>query len=186
MESGHVALAITGMTCGHCVAAVKKALAAVPGVEAVEVTLSPPARWFLATLEDNRGDACEGDAEEGYPPPRRPDNRRESCSSGRTDGRWESTPSTHKHRNCSPRSTRCCGRRGCPARGIWRRFSTISRVRQQPFRLEELYMRRLSYPGFPSHKGEHVAFINDFYDCGTSTTPTAQPRAGRQDGPLHG
>jgi copper chaperone CopZ len=42
MERGHVALAITGMTCGHCVAAVKKALMAVPGVEAVEVTLSPP------------------------------------------------------------------------------------------------------------------------------------------------
>lgn len=35
-------LAITGMTCGHCVAAVKKALAAVPGVETVDVTLSPP------------------------------------------------------------------------------------------------------------------------------------------------
>ena len=32
------------------------------------------------------------------------------------------------------------------------------------FGLEELYMRRLSYPEFPSHKGEHVAFINDFYD----------------------
>jgi len=32
------------------------------------------------------------------------------------------------------------------------------------FGLEELYMRRLSYPGFPTHKGEHVAFINDFYD----------------------
>ena len=32
------------------------------------------------------------------------------------------------------------------------------------FGLEEIYMRRLSYPGFPAHKGEHVAFINDFYD----------------------
>jgi hemerythrin-like metal-binding protein len=32
------------------------------------------------------------------------------------------------------------------------------------FGLEELYMRRLSYPEFPSHKGAHVAFINDFYD----------------------
>ena len=32
------------------------------------------------------------------------------------------------------------------------------------FGLEELYMRRLSYPEFPSHKVEHVAFINDFYD----------------------
>ncbi|MGA8752023.1 heavy-metal-associated domain-containing protein [Candidatus Deferrimicrobium sp.] len=42
MEKEQVALAITGMTCGHCVAAVKKALTAVPGVEAVEVNLSPP------------------------------------------------------------------------------------------------------------------------------------------------
>jgi hemerythrin-like metal-binding protein len=32
------------------------------------------------------------------------------------------------------------------------------------FGLEELYMRRLSYPEFPSHKAAHVAFINDFYD----------------------
>ena len=32
------------------------------------------------------------------------------------------------------------------------------------FGLEEIYMRRLVYPGFPSHKGEHVAFINDYYD----------------------
>ena len=32
------------------------------------------------------------------------------------------------------------------------------------FGLEEIYMHRLSYPGFPFHKGEHVAFINDFYD----------------------
>jgi len=32
------------------------------------------------------------------------------------------------------------------------------------FGLEEIYMRRLSYPGFPAHKGAHVAFINDFYD----------------------
>jgi len=32
------------------------------------------------------------------------------------------------------------------------------------FGMEEIYMRRLSYPGFPHHKGEHVSFINDFYD----------------------
>jgi hemerythrin len=32
------------------------------------------------------------------------------------------------------------------------------------FGLEEIYMRRLSYPGFPTHKGEHVAFISNFYD----------------------
>jgi len=33
-------LKIEGMTCGHCVAAVKKALEAVPGVENAEVSLS--------------------------------------------------------------------------------------------------------------------------------------------------
>ena len=32
------------------------------------------------------------------------------------------------------------------------------------FGLEEIYMRRLSYPAYPAHKGEHVAFIRDFYD----------------------
>ena len=42
MEKDHVTLEIAGMTCGHCVASVKKALAAVPGVGEVEVTLSPP------------------------------------------------------------------------------------------------------------------------------------------------
>lgn len=33
-------LKIDGMTCGHCVAAVKKALEAVPGVEAARVDLN--------------------------------------------------------------------------------------------------------------------------------------------------
>ncbi|HUW98376.1 MAG TPA: cation transporter [Acidiferrobacter sp.] len=32
-------LQITGMTCGHCVAAVTKALQSVPGVESAEVSL---------------------------------------------------------------------------------------------------------------------------------------------------
>lgn len=34
-------LKVTGMTCMHCVDAVSKALQAVPGVEAVNVTLEP-------------------------------------------------------------------------------------------------------------------------------------------------
>ncbi len=34
-----VVLRITGMTCGHCVAAVTKALQSVAGVESVEVSL---------------------------------------------------------------------------------------------------------------------------------------------------
>lgn len=36
-----VNLSIQGMTCGHCMAAVEKALMAVEGVELVEVTLEP-------------------------------------------------------------------------------------------------------------------------------------------------
>lgn len=38
-----IKLAITGMTCGHCVRATTKALEGVPGVEKAEVTLSPGA-----------------------------------------------------------------------------------------------------------------------------------------------
>jgi len=34
-------LNITGMTCGHCVSAVTKALQQVPGVERVDVALQP-------------------------------------------------------------------------------------------------------------------------------------------------
>ncbi len=34
-------LTVTGMTCGGCVASVQKVLAALPGVESVEVTLAP-------------------------------------------------------------------------------------------------------------------------------------------------
>lgn len=41
-EQGTVTLVIKGMTCGHCVMATKKALAAVPGVADVAVTLDPP------------------------------------------------------------------------------------------------------------------------------------------------
>ncbi len=35
-------LNVTGMTCGHCVAAVRNALEAVPGVHSADVTLTPP------------------------------------------------------------------------------------------------------------------------------------------------
>ena len=68
MERGHVTLAIAGMTCGHCVAAVKKALAAVPGVEAVEVTLSPPRA--VVACDSSRATVemlAKATAEEGYP-----------------------------------------------------------------------------------------------------------------------
>jgi copper chaperone CopZ len=68
MGRGHVALAIAGMTCGHCVAAVKKALAAVPGVESVEVSLSPP-RAVVAcdTSRTTVEMLMNATAEEGYP-----------------------------------------------------------------------------------------------------------------------
>ncbi|RYG26114.1 heavy-metal-associated domain-containing protein [bacterium] len=36
----NIELKIDGMTCGHCVAGVKKALEAVPGVESAEVSLA--------------------------------------------------------------------------------------------------------------------------------------------------
>jgi copper chaperone CopZ len=36
-------LTITGMACGGCVASVQSVLAALPGVQGVQVTLDPPA-----------------------------------------------------------------------------------------------------------------------------------------------
>ena len=68
MEERHLTLAITGMTCGHCVAAVKKALVAVPGVEAVEVTLSPPRA--VVAFDPSRTTVemlVKATDEEGYP-----------------------------------------------------------------------------------------------------------------------
>ncbi len=41
-ERKTVTLVVTGMTCGHCVMATRKGLAAVPGVSDVAVTLDPP------------------------------------------------------------------------------------------------------------------------------------------------
>ncbi len=37
-----IELTVAGMTCGHCVKAVRQGLAAVPGVSDVVVTLAPP------------------------------------------------------------------------------------------------------------------------------------------------
>lgn len=41
MTAKKTILSIDGMTCGHCVAGVKKALAALPGVRSVDVQLTP-------------------------------------------------------------------------------------------------------------------------------------------------
>ncbi len=45
-------LHITGMSCGHCVAAVKKALAAVPGIELDRVEIGTATLQFDATKTD--------------------------------------------------------------------------------------------------------------------------------------
>jgi mercuric transport protein len=68
MAMERVTLAITGMTCVHCVAAVKKALAAIPGVGEVEVTLSPPRA--VVSRDPSRTTMemlTKATAEEGYP-----------------------------------------------------------------------------------------------------------------------
>jgi len=68
MAMERVTLAITGMTCGHCVAAVKKTLAVVPGVGEVEVTLSPPRA--VVSCDPSRTTMemlTKATAEEGYP-----------------------------------------------------------------------------------------------------------------------
>lgn len=68
MAMERVTLAITGMTCGHCVAAVRKALAAVPGVGEVEVTLSPPRAVVSLDPSSTTMDMLtKATAEEGYP-----------------------------------------------------------------------------------------------------------------------
>lgn len=41
MSAETIHLAISGMSCGHCVASAEKALKAVPGVQSVEVNLEP-------------------------------------------------------------------------------------------------------------------------------------------------
>ncbi|MEW6721615.1 MAG: bacteriohemerythrin [Thermodesulfobacteriota bacterium] len=52
------------------------------------------------------------------------------------------------------------------------------------FGLEELYMRRYSYPGYLQHKNEHVSFIEKFYDLrdefdATGSNPENADRLGR-------
>jgi hemerythrin len=55
------------------------------------------------------------------------------------------------------------------------------------FGLEEIYMRRFAYPGFPAHKGEHTTFINEFYDLrdeydDNGATPELADKIGRYMG----
>ena len=68
MPKERVTLAIAGMTCGHCVAAVKKALAAVSGVGEVEVTLSPPRAVVSCDFSRTTVEMLmKATGEEGYP-----------------------------------------------------------------------------------------------------------------------
>ena len=57
-------LNIDGMTCGHCVAAVKKALEAVPGVTGAEVSLE--GREAVVEGEASTEALISAIAEEGY------------------------------------------------------------------------------------------------------------------------
>lgn len=47
-------LRITGMTCGHCVASVTKALKAVPGVSSAEVSLEEGRAVVLGTADQKQ------------------------------------------------------------------------------------------------------------------------------------
>jgi len=62
-----ITLEVKGMTCGHCVAAVKRALSGLPGVGEVEVTLDPPRAKVsydpAKTTPESMAKAVEG---EGY------------------------------------------------------------------------------------------------------------------------
>lgn len=59
-----IKLKITGMTCGHCVAAATKALESVAGVEKAEVTLNPGSAVVHGTAPVEALIAAV--AEEGY------------------------------------------------------------------------------------------------------------------------
>lgn len=63
--SGTVQIKIEGMTCGHCTAAVEKALAGVPGVEkVVDVSLETGTATIKGTVAANALAAAVRDA--GY------------------------------------------------------------------------------------------------------------------------
>jgi copper chaperone CopZ len=62
-----IVLELSGMSCGHCVASVRKALLAVPGVAAAEVTLDPQrAVVDVGGVEVGEGDLVRAVEAEGY------------------------------------------------------------------------------------------------------------------------
>ena len=63
-----VTLEVKGMSCGHCVAAVRKALVGLPGVGEVEVTLDPPrAKVTYDPAKTTPESMAKVVEEEGYP-----------------------------------------------------------------------------------------------------------------------
>ena len=59
-----ITLKVTGMTCGHCVAAVTKALQEVPGVESADVSLEKGQAVVQGAADT--GALIEAVKEEGY------------------------------------------------------------------------------------------------------------------------
>jgi copper chaperone len=59
-------LAITGMSCGHCVARVKQSLASVPGVQVRDVSIGSASVAYDATAA-SPGDIATAVSAAGYP-----------------------------------------------------------------------------------------------------------------------
>lgn len=57
---------VTGMTCGHCVAAVTEEVSAIEGVESVEVDLDTGAVTVAAATDPTRTQMAEAVDEAGY------------------------------------------------------------------------------------------------------------------------
>jgi copper chaperone len=62
-----IILPVTGMTCGGCVNSVQKVLTALPGVQSVEVTLSPgQARVVVDAARIDRAALVQAIADAGF------------------------------------------------------------------------------------------------------------------------
>ncbi|HBU29165.1 MAG TPA: hypothetical protein DEB56_05550 [Thiobacillus sp.] len=62
-----IVLAVTGMTCGGCVNSVHKVLAALPGVQSVEVTLPPgQARVMIDPAQVDRAALVQAIVDAGF------------------------------------------------------------------------------------------------------------------------
>jgi copper chaperone CopZ len=61
----HLKLEVTGMSCGHCVGAVRQALAAIPGVKVDNVSIGSASVSFDET-KTKVGDLVDAVADAGY------------------------------------------------------------------------------------------------------------------------